>query len=308
MDWGDMGCCRRAGLGCSPQQGCRRVDLGCLPREGCRRAELQCSPQEGCRRGGLGCSPEGYRRAELGCSPQGCRRGELGCSPQEGCRRAGIGCPPQGYRRAELGCSPQEGCRRAGMGCSPQKGRRDPDLESPQEHSGAFFVIPPNPAKRKELQRIANKELENWTKWKAQRKSGPIRLKPQKLGGRATESEVREKQQFEYIQSKCQQKLKKDDYERNKREAEEAEILKKKAIQRVKANKLEEKRRQQEWERQQMRREDHTAQTAEFLSQLDLSPSSTTSCPGDCCRAGRPKDRKKLGGEGRTAKEGAWPF
>ncbi|XP_032082164.1 epithelial-stromal interaction protein 1 [Thamnophis elegans] len=125
--------------------------------------------------------------------------------------------------------------------------------------SGAYFVIPPNPAKRKELQRIANKELENWTKWKAKQKLGPINLKPQKLGGRATEPEVREKQQFEYIQSKYQQKLKKDDYERNRREAEEAEILKKKAIQRDKANKLEEKRKQQEWQRQQMLREDHAA-------------------------------------------------
>ncbi|XP_039222670.1 epithelial-stromal interaction protein 1 [Crotalus tigris] len=184
--------------------------------------------------------------------------------------------------------------------------------------SGAYFVIPPNPARRSKLQRIANKELENWTKWKAQQKLGPIALKPQKLGGRATEAEVREKQQFEYTQSKYQQKLKKEDYERNRREAEEAEILKKKAVQRVKANQLEEKKRQQEWQRQQMLREDHATKTTEFLSRWDLSPSHGTPCQGCCCSSGQkfpiqadPKTRRRQdipGGEGRLAKKGAWHF
>ncbi|KAM6447291.1 epithelial-stromal interaction protein 1 [Liasis olivaceus] len=215
---------------------------------------------------------------------------------------------------ADVGC-----CRKAGAGCSLREDNGDPDSEGPQQHSGPYFVIPPNPARRNELQRIANKELEDLAKWKEQHKPGLITLKPQKLGGRATEAEVREKQQSEYTQSKYQQKLKKEDYERNKREAEEADILKKKAIQRGKANKLEEKRRQQEWQRQQMLREDHSVKTTEFLSRLDLGPPHRMSCQiGYCSPEFTPqarsytckqtKDTKKTGDEGRTTKKGAWIF
>ncbi|XP_062983490.1 epithelial-stromal interaction protein 1 isoform X2 [Elgaria multicarinata webbii] len=147
---------------------------------------------------------------------------------------------------------------------------------------GAYRVIPPNPTKRNQLQRIANKELEDLAKWKEQNKPGLITLTPQKLGGRASEAEVRRKQQLQNIQSKYQQKLKKEKYEQIKREAEEVDLLKKKAIQREKANKLEEKQRQQEWQRRQMLEEDHYLKTTEFLSRLDLVPPRRSSCQSGC--------------------------
>ncbi|KAL8189758.1 UNVERIFIED_CONTAM: hypothetical protein K2H54_003707 [Gekko kuhli] len=47
---------------------------------------------------------------------------------------------------------------------------------------GAYVVIPPNLARRNQLQRIANQELEELEKWKEQHRPGPINLIPQKLG------------------------------------------------------------------------------------------------------------------------------
>ncbi|XP_066478538.1 epithelial-stromal interaction protein 1 [Tiliqua scincoides] len=152
-----------------------------------------------------------------------------------------------------------------------------------EQRSDAYTVIPPNPARRNQLQKIAKKELEELERWKEQHRPGPINLTPQKLGGRALESEVRQKQQLEHIQSKYQQKLKMQDYEKIKREAEEADLLKKKVIQREKANKLEEKRRHEEYVRKQMLDEDNLLKTAEFLSRLDLCPPKTTSCQAPHC-------------------------
>ena len=156
------------------------------------------------------------------------------------------------------------------------------ELQPP--HLGAYVVIPPNPTRREQLQKIANKELEDLAKWKDQHKPGPITLLPQKLGGRASEAEVRQKQQLEHIQSKYKQKLKKEEYGRIKREAEEADMLKKKAVQREKANRLEKKRRQQEQQRQQMLEEDHYLKTVEFLSRLDIGSSKRTSCETESSR------------------------
>ncbi|XP_053161234.1 epithelial-stromal interaction protein 1 isoform X2 [Hemicordylus capensis] len=153
---------------------------------------------------------------------------------------------------------------------------------TPKKLVGAYTVIPPNPTKWNQLQKIANTELEELAKWKEQHRPLSIHLPPQKLGGRASEAEVRQKQQFESLQSKYQQKLKREEYGRIKREAEEADILKKKAIQREKANKLEEKRRQQEWQRQQMFDEDYFLKTTAFLNSLDMGPSERTSCQTDC--------------------------
>ncbi|XP_060089558.1 epithelial-stromal interaction protein 1 isoform X2 [Heteronotia binoei] len=146
---------------------------------------------------------------------------------------------------------------------------------------GAYVVIPPNTARRNQLQRIANKELEELQKWKDLHRPGPISLTPQKLGGRASETEVRRKQQLEHSQSKYQQKLKREEYGRIRREAEEAELLRKKAIQREKANKLEEKQRQEQWQRRQMFHEDNYMKPTELLNKLAFGPSQRTSCTAE---------------------------
>ncbi|XP_061485887.1 epithelial-stromal interaction protein 1 isoform X1 [Rhineura floridana] len=151
--------------------------------------------------------------------------------------------------------------REAHAGSRDYEGLGLEDLEGPASSSGqqhlsslgAYVVIPPNPARRNRLQKIANKELEDLAKLKEQYKPGLINLTPQKLGGRISEAEVRQKQQLEHIQSKYQQK----------------------------ANKLEEKQRQQEWQRQQMLDEDHHLKTTEFLKRLDISPCRRTPCQTD---------------------------
>ncbi|XP_053253243.1 epithelial-stromal interaction protein 1 isoform X2 [Podarcis raffonei] len=176
---------------------------------------------------------------------------------------------PRGASPGDASAGPRDG------GASGPEGKQE---QRPQ-HLGAFAVIPPNPVRRNQLQKIATKELEDLEKWKERHRPGLITLTPQKLGGRISEAEVRQKQQLEHIQSKYQQKLKKEEYERRKREAEEADILKMKMIQREKANKLEEKQRQQEWQRHWMFAEDHCLKNTELLHRLDVSPFNRTPCP-----------------------------
>ncbi|XP_019380834.1 PREDICTED: epithelial-stromal interaction protein 1 [Gavialis gangeticus] len=147
-----------------------------------------------------------------------------------------------------------------------------------EQYCNAYVLVPPNETRRNELQRIAKKELEDLERWKEQHRSGPINLTPQRLGGRISEAEVRQKQQINLMQSKYQQKLKREEYARIKREAEEAEIQKKKAIQREKAEKLEEKRRQEEQERREMFYEDQRLKTNELLNRLDLRLPERNSC------------------------------
>nr|XP_056718097.1 epithelial-stromal interaction protein 1 [Euleptes europaea] len=169
-----------------------------------------------------------------------------------------------------------------GRTCPGEAGGPEPQEQQQQQQSpGAYVVIPPSLARRNQLQRIANKELEELEKWKEQHRPGAINLTPQKLGGRESEAEVRRKQQLEHSQSKYQQKLKREHYGRIKREEEEAELLKKKALQREKADKLEEKRRQEQWQRRQMFDEDNYIKTTEFLNNLALGPSQRTSCQAE---------------------------
>ncbi|KAJ6661687.1 hypothetical protein lerEdw1_013209 [Lerista edwardsae] len=152
-----------------------------------------------------------------------------------------------------------------------------------EQRPDAYTVIPPDPTRRNQLQRIAKKELEELERWKEQHRPGPIYLTPQKLGGRALEFEVRQKQQLEHMQSKYRQKLKMEEYEKIKRQAEEADLLKKKAIQREKANKLEEKHRQEEFLRKQRLDEDNYLKTTELLDRLDLCSPKATSCQTRQC-------------------------
>ncbi|KAM6178212.1 epithelial-stromal interaction protein 1 [Rhynchocyon petersi] len=132
----------------------------------------------------------------------------------------------------------------------------------------AYTLITPNENRRSQIQRIAKQELEDLEKWKAQNRAKPVSLAPRRLGGSQSEAEVRQKQQLQLMQSKYQQKLKREETIRIKKEAEEAKLQKMKAIQREKSNKLEEKKRLQENLRREALGEHHQYKTAEFLSQL----------------------------------------
>uniref|UniRef100_A0A8D0L5H3 Epithelial stromal interaction 1 n=1 Tax=Sphenodon punctatus TaxID=8508 RepID=A0A8D0L5H3_SPHPU len=178
---------------------------------------------------------------------------------------------------------------RESTGVPPEKrtsiqGDPEDQASSSQEQPlGAYVMIAPNINKRNQLQRVANKELEDLERWKEQHRPGPIYLMPQRLGGSGSEAEVRQKQQMRLMQCKYQQKQKREEYGRRQKEAEEAELLKMKAIQREKANKLEEKKRQEEKQRRVMLDEDYYFKTTELLSRLDMGLPKRNSCQTANC-------------------------
>ncbi|XP_027446893.1 epithelial-stromal interaction protein 1 isoform X1 [Zalophus californianus] len=167
---------------------------------------------------------------------------------------------------------------RRGVEAAPQS----PAQESPglagQWLPGAYTVIAPNENRRNQIQRIAEQELQSLEKWKEQHGAKPVNLEPRRLGGSQSEAEVRQKQQLQLMQSKYQQKLKREESVRIKKEAEEAKMQKMKAIQREKSNKLEEKKRLQENLRREAFREHQQYKTAEFLSRLDAELPDRSTC------------------------------
>ncbi|XP_075419146.1 epithelial-stromal interaction protein 1 isoform X2 [Tenrec ecaudatus] len=150
--------------------------------------------------------------------------------------------------------------------------------QTPQ-HTGAYTLITPNETRRSKLQRIAETELKDLETWKEQNRAKPVSLVPTRLGGSQSEAEVRQKQQLQLLQSKYQQKLKREESVRLRKAAEEADIQKMKAIQREKSNKLEERKSLQEKLRRDAFREHHQHKTAEFLSQLDTEFPNRSACP-----------------------------
>lgn len=154
---------------------------------------------------------------------------------------------------------------------TPENPSRERPEQTGERHIGAYTLIAPNENRRSQLQRIAEKELENLEKWKEQHRAKPVNLVPRRLGGSQSEAEVRQKQQLQLMQSKYQQKLKREEAIRIKKEAEEAEIQQMKAIQRKKSEKLEEKKRLQENLRREAFREHQQYKTAEFLNRLETN-------------------------------------
>ncbi|XP_062957604.1 epithelial-stromal interaction protein 1 [Cynocephalus volans] len=161
---------------------------------------------------------------------------------------------------------------------APQSPSRDSPEQAGQRHTGAYTLIVPNENRRNQIRRIAEQELVNLEKWKEQQRAKPVHLVPRQLGGNQSETEVRQKQQLQLMQSKYQQKLKREESVRIKKEAEEAELQKMKAIQREKSNKLKEKKRLQENLRREAFREHQQYKTSEFLSRLDTELPNISAC------------------------------
>ncbi|XP_048197267.1 epithelial-stromal interaction protein 1 isoform X2 [Perognathus longimembris pacificus] len=163
-----------------------------------------------------------------------------------------------------------------------QRFSQGPALKSPgqagQQSTEAYTLIAPSENRRQQIQRIAEQELANLEKWKQQNRPKAVHIVPRRLGGNQSESEVRKKQQLQLMQSKYQQKLKREESLRIKKEVEEAELQKMKAIQREKSNKLEEKKRLQENLRREQLRDHHQYKTAEFLSRLDTELPNRRTC------------------------------
>lgn len=152
-----------------------------------------------------------------------------------------------------------------------------------EQHVNSYVLIAPNETRRNQLQQIAKKELDDLERWKEKHRPGPIKLAPQRLGGKESEAQARQKQQMMLMQSKYQQKHKREEYVKARKAAEEEEILKKKAIQREKAERLEVKKRQQEMQRREMLLEDHFHKTNELLNRLDLGLPKNDSCQTANC-------------------------
>ncbi|NXL96054.1 ESIP1 protein, partial [Alectura lathami] len=142
----------------------------------------------------------------------------------------------------------------------------------------SYVMITPNETRRNQLQQNAKKELDDLERWREEHRPGPIKLIPQRLGGKESEAQARQKQQMMLMQSKYQQKHKREDYVKARKAAEEAEILRKKAIQREKAERLEVKKRQQEMQRREILLEDQLYKTNELLNRLDLGLPKNDSC------------------------------
>uniref|UniRef100_A0A8C0IBP8 Epithelial stromal interaction 1 n=1 Tax=Bubo bubo TaxID=30461 RepID=A0A8C0IBP8_BUBBB len=143
-----------------------------------------------------------------------------------------------------------------------QSGQASVQQQQQEQYVGPYVLITPNETRRNQLKQIAKKELDDLEQWKEEHRPGPIKLAPQRLGGKESEAQARQKQQMMFMQSKYQQKHKREEYIKAKKAAEEAEILKKKAIQREKVNMV-------------------TAEldkTNELLNRLDLGLPKSDSC------------------------------
>ncbi|XP_043851839.1 epithelial-stromal interaction protein 1 [Dromiciops gliroides] len=172
------------------------------------------------------------------------------------------------------GRRPEKGLLQRPM-LGPGASHEDPSLVSSgpgrqmQEHMAGFTVIAPDQIRRDKITWIAEKELEDLEKWKQQQRSRTIHMKPNKLGGNQSEAEARKKQQYQLLQSKYQEKRKREEYIRIQKEVEEAKLQEIKAIQREKSNKLEEKRRLQEKQRREAFNDRPPYKSSELLSDLE---------------------------------------
>ncbi|XP_059695057.1 epithelial-stromal interaction protein 1 isoform X1 [Haemorhous mexicanus] len=181
---------------------------------------------------------------------------------------------PHGNNETEKGENTQK------LTASEEKkgGQASAHQQQQKQYVGPYVLVTPNETRRKQLQQIAKKELDDLEQWKKEHRPGPITLVPQRLGGNESEARVRQNQQMILMESKYQKKHKREEYVKAKKAAEEAEILKKKAIQREKAERLEVKKRQEEMQRREMLLEDQKYKTNELLSRLDVGLPKSDFC------------------------------
>ncbi|XP_030642983.1 epithelial-stromal interaction protein 1 [Chanos chanos] len=157
----------------------------------------------------------------------------------------------------------------------PEKHYSHPPRDSggQSKYMDGYTMIPPNESRRSQLQRMAQQEEQMLERLRQERRPGPIRETPERLGGGISLAEVRQRQQLNLRQSKLQKKLKKEEMDRCRRQAEEEELQRMKDIQREKAIKLEMKTKQVEQQRRELYQHDHQTRTEEFLRSIERSSS-----------------------------------
>ncbi|XP_054606939.1 uncharacterized protein [Nothobranchius furzeri] len=95
------------------------------------------------------------------------------------------------------------------IGCSGQREQRGARTEPkvPVQNNKAFTVIPPNPKKRREIQKKAEAELAALEELRLSRAMSYVSINPSSVGGCLSLEEVRLKQQQEMMQAKRKPKL-----------------------------------------------------------------------------------------------------
>ncbi|XP_030611824.1 uncharacterized protein LOC115799032 [Archocentrus centrarchus] len=142
--------------------------------------------------------------------------GAQGSSSKSGCEKRARSTstapkPPENWPKAE------PDCRRANMkhaAAEPkyqreemeQRGVRAEAKYATSHSHKAFTVIPPNPKKRREIQKKAEAELAALEELRLSRAMAYVSINPSSVGGCMSLEEVRSKQQQEMMQAKRKQK------------------------------------------------------------------------------------------------------
>ncbi|CAL8266657.1 unnamed protein product [Lota lota] len=164
--------------------------------------------------------------------------------------------------------------------------RQNNDVVSPDNASGiaqetdtftGFTRVAPNETRRRQLQMIAQKEEEDYQKFRESLRVVHIDEPPELLGGGVSLAEVRRRQQTQLDQSRIQKRLKKVDMDRRRRAEEEEENQRLKDEQREKAELHEQRTKQQEQKRSQQLRPEQLRVTESFLQKLQREGSSPAS-------------------------------
>ncbi|XP_072253446.1 uncharacterized protein epsti1 isoform X2 [Leuresthes tenuis] len=137
------------------------------------------------------------------------------------------------------------------------------------QYFGGFTMIPPNESRRSEMKSAAQKEEQDFQKWKEAQRPSSVHLTPEKLGGHVTLTEARQKQATDARCSKLQKKLRKEESDKKKKQEEEEELQLMKAKQREKAERLQEKKRQDEQRSWKQHHEAHARSTESFLQRIE---------------------------------------
>ncbi|XP_041700522.1 epithelial-stromal interaction protein 1 isoform X2 [Coregonus clupeaformis] len=157
---------------------------------------------------------------------------------------------------------------------APVNANTDPQTQqdpTQPQHSDGFTMIPPIESRRSKLQRMAQKEEEDFQRWKEANRPGPVQLAPERLGGAVSLAEARDRQLVELRHSKLKKQLRKEELDQQRRQAEEEEDERMKAKQREKAERLEERREQEDRRRREVLAQDHLRRTEQFLQRVERS-------------------------------------
>lgn len=136
--------------------------------------------------------------------------------------------------------------------------RTAPDRQQQPQYVSGYTVITPNESRRNNLKTMAQREEEQFQRYREAQRSVHVHVNPERLGGSGTLQEARDRQFMGQRCSKLQKKLKREEEERRRKEQEERENQKMKDKQREKAEQLEQKKRQEDIRRREQFQLDHT--------------------------------------------------